>query len=113
MTVRKTTKTDQTGAVEEVKTASVIDPAAEAPQETVETVMYIGDSIPSLGLQKNALFRNGVPETLKPHTEKCPAIGALMVPVSKLSAASSKLTVKGTAEYTLNQQALSYGRGEK
>lgn len=86
--------------------------AEEEVKEQEETVMYIGPSLQKIGLQQNALFRNGIPKTIQQHIEKCSAIGALMVPISRLSEARSNLIVKGTAENMLNQQVLSYGRGE-
>ncbi|MGG3448632.1 hypothetical protein ABER98_01725 [Domibacillus aminovorans] len=85
---------------------------SEDREEQRESVMYIGTSLPSIGLQQHALFKNNVPEKIKQHIEKCPAIGALLVPISRLAQARHQIMVKGTAEYTLNQQVLSYGRGE-
>lgn len=94
------------------KTESVQSVTSEKKKPNTETLMYIGTSLSAIGLQQNALFKNGVPKAIEQHIEKCPAIGALLVPISRLSEARNSLKVKGTAEFMLNEQAVSYGRGE-
>lgn len=85
---------------------------AAVTEEKAEAIVYVGQSLPGIGLQQFAIFKNGVPSYLEPHIEKCRAIKSLMVPVSQLSAARRNLTVQGSAEDALNKKVQSYMRGE-
>ncbi|MFP3359181.1 hypothetical protein R0K17_17740, partial [Planococcus sp. SIMBA_143] len=78
-----------------------------------EAVIYVGSTLTGLGLQQYSIFKNGIPKNVQLHIDKCNAIGALTVPVSQLSQARKNIHTPGTAEYVLNQQVLSYARGDQ
>lgn len=68
-------------------------------QETQETTIYIGPSLPSGQLARYTVFRNG---KALPHVaqlvEQCPAMKALIVPVSKLADTERKLLNSASVE---------------
>lgn len=76
--------------------------------ENIESVVYIGDSIP--GLAQYTVFQNGIPEYLKQDIEKCQAIKELIVPVSKLGSLRGQIYIQGTREYLLNKTIRKYAR---
>ncbi|MBM7580010.1 hypothetical protein [Jeotgalibacillus terrae] len=84
-----------------------------APEQTEQTVVYVGPSLPGEALTQFSVFKNGFPESVKVHFEKCTAIKSLMVPVSKLAAARKNLEQEGSAEYVLTQKVIKYGRGDE
>jgi hypothetical protein len=69
--------------------------------------IYIGPSIPPLGLQRNALYlTKELPTALKLIAERKPAVLALYVNVEHLAAAKNKLTTSGSLEHTANLEML-------
>lgn len=47
-------------------------------------VLYMGPQLPTYGLQYGAIFRDGIHEHLYEAIEKCPALGALFIPVKEV-----------------------------
>ena len=78
-----------------------------------EAVIYVGSTLSGLGIQQYSVYKNGIPKNIQLHINNCNAIGALTVPVSQLSQARRNIHTPGTAEYVLNQQVLSYARGDQ
>lgn len=81
-------------------------------EEEVSSLIYCGPSLRSNALQQYAIFTSDVPAHVAPHLEKCPAIKALMVPVSEMNTCISNIATQGTAEQVLYNQIQQYVRGE-
>lgn len=133
MTTRKKAEVDETiksGAeVEDVKQADVVKEnvpqvkeVVDAPEvanvdvhelrkaETVQTLIYVGPSIPGNTLPQYSTFTDGFPVQVKAEIEKCPFIQELIVPVSNLSQATSNLGIKGTKEQVMYEKTLGFYR---
>lgn len=76
--------------------------------ETVQTLIYIGPSLPGNTLQQHATFTDGFPIQVKAEIEKCPFIQELMVPVSNLAEATSNLSIKGTKDYVMYEKIVAF-----
>lgn len=113
MTEEKAAVTSENTTAKPVKKVVASEKTVKEQKNSNETVVYVGSSIPKAGLQQFSIFKNGLPASLDPHIEKCPAIKALMVPVSQLTEARRNLATQGTGEYVLNQKIQSYARSEK
>jgi len=73
--------------------------------------IYIGPTIPSLGLKKNTLYRtSALPKVLDRIATKKPFIRTLYVSTSDLAEASKRLTKKGSVEYTATQEMLAIAK---
>jgi hypothetical protein len=73
--------------------------------------IYIGPSIPPLGLQKHTLYRSGeLPAPLKLIATNKPAVRALFIPITELAAAKHKLTTSGSLEHTANAEMLAIAK---
>ena len=79
--------------------------------ETVQTLIYVGPSIPGNTLPQYSTFTDGFPVQVKAEIEKCPFIQELIVPVSELSQANSNLGVKGTKEQVMYEKTLQFYQG--
>jgi len=131
MTIRKKAEVEEiikSGAeVEEVKQADVVKEdvpqvkeVVAAPEvanvdvhelrkaETVQTLIYVGPSIPGNTLPQYSTFTDGFPVQVKAEIEKCPFIQELIVPVSDLSQANANLGVKGTKEQVMYEKTLQF-----
>jgi hypothetical protein len=73
--------------------------------------IYIGLSIPPLGLKTNALSNDpNPPSTLASYIAVKPMLAVLYIHTSQLSAAKQRITTKGTIEYIANQEMLAIAR---
>jgi hypothetical protein len=73
--------------------------------------MYIGPSIPPLGLQRNTLYLSKeLPYALKLIAERKPSVRALYVNVEDLAEAKRKLETSGSLEHVANQDMLSIAK---
>jgi hypothetical protein len=73
--------------------------------------IYVGPSLPSLGLKKNTIFRGAeVPPALQPLVEKKPAIRSLFVSTKDLAEVMKRLGQKGSLEHTANQEMLTIAK---
>lgn len=69
--------------------------------------IYIGPSIPPLGLQQNTLYRSGeLPAALKVIATNKPAVRSLFIHTKDLAATKRKLITSGSLEHTAHQQML-------
>lgn len=131
MTTRKKAEVEEiitSGAeIEEVKQADVVKEdvpqvkeVVAAPEvanvdvhelrkaETVQTLIYVGPSIPGNTLPQYSTFTDGFPVQVKAEIEKCPFIQELIVPVSHLSQATSNLGIKGTKEQVMYEKTIEF-----
>lgn len=70
----------------------------ESPQESQETLVYVGPSLPRGLLKQNSIFvgtREQVEKSLEEATKKYPMAGKMLVPVSKLAEAKIKIASQG------------------
>jgi hypothetical protein len=69
--------------------------------------IYIGPTIPPLGLQRHTLYRSSaLPSALELIAAQKPAVRALFIPIDELAAAKRKLATSGSLEHTANQDML-------
>lgn len=69
--------------------------------------IYIGPSIPPLGLKTNSLFRSdGLPPALATISGDRPVVKALYISTRNLAEAKRQITKKGSLEYTANKVLL-------
>lgn len=95
------TKTELVKAQNSKATAkeSTVKPAQKKQPEKTEASIYIGPSLPGGKLNRTALFKGGkLPKHIEQLANECPAIKALIVPVSKLAAAEVKLSQTASVE---------------
>lgn len=82
--------------------------------EAQETTIYIGPSLPSGQLARYTVFRNG---NALPHVsqliEQCPAMKALIVPVSKLAEKERKLKDSASVESSRFAEINKHYKGAK
>lgn len=78
-------------------------------QKIVEPVVYCGPDIPRTA--RGFTTYAETPAPLKAHAEKCPAISALIVPLSKMADTRRALKTPGTKEAILYERILKYIRG--
>ena len=57
--------------------------------------VYIGPTIPHLGLLKSQVYLGGIPGTVRAAIEKHPEIEELIVPIDDIDAARMKAATKG------------------
>lgn len=72
--------------------------ARESPQEAQETLVYVGPSLPRGLLKQNSVFvgtRGQIEKSLGEAIKKYPIAGKMLVPVSKLAEAKSRIASKG------------------
>jgi hypothetical protein len=70
-----------------------------AEEEKVKNSMYIGPSIPIIGLRgKMIILGSEPPPQLKSLIQTKPVIGSLFVPTSKVFEAAERVKIKGTLE---------------
>ena len=70
----------------------------EKPQESRETLVYVGPSLPRGMLKQNSIFvgtREEVEKSLEEAIKKYPMAGKMLVPVSKLAEAKIKIASQG------------------
>lgn len=70
----------------------------ESPQESQETLVYVGPSLPRGLLKQNSIFvgtREQVEKSLEEAIKKYPMAGKMLVPVSKLAEAKIKIASQG------------------
>lgn len=77
----------------------------------VEPVVYCGPDIPRIARSFTTYAET--PAHLKAQAEKCPAISALIVPLSKMADTRRALKTPGTKEAILYGHILKYIRGGK
>ena len=77
-------------------------------QETAETnvqqVMYVGPSVPSLGLVQNRVYIGNADNVFAPVKDKYPLVMQLVVPVEDSMRARADVNTPGTACYMAAQQ---------
>jgi hypothetical protein len=56
-------------------------------------VIFLGPTMPGLGLQHGTIFYDGIFETLYPWIARCPAIGDLFVPIAQCGAVRRELNM--------------------
>lgn len=89
-------KNDET-EVREQETQKVAD-------TNIARVMYVGPSVPSLGLVQNRVYIGAVDDVFVPVKEKYPLVMQLVVPVEDSMRARADVNTPGTACYTAAQQ---------
>jgi hypothetical protein len=73
--------------------------------------MYIGPSIPPLGLHRNTLYlQNELPAALKLIASSKPAVRALWVNVENLAEAKRNLEISGSLEHAANREMLAVAK---
>ena len=78
-------------------------------QKTAEPVVYCGPSI--LHVARSFTTYKQTPEELQAQAEKCPAIAALIVPLSKMAQTRKALKMPGTKEAILYGHIQKYIQG--
>jgi hypothetical protein len=81
--------------------------AAKTKSETVETVVYVGPTIPGVA-SHNTVFNNGLPQGVTDAIANEPAFNNLLVPVNGLAAALSDIANKRGATYAFYEKAANY-----
>ncbi|MCE4048025.1 hypothetical protein [Bacillus sp. Au-Bac7] len=76
--------------------------------ETVQTLIYVGPSLPGNVLPQYSSFTDGFPVQVKAEIEKCPFIQELIVPVGNLSQASANIGIKGTKEQVMYEKTIAF-----
>lgn len=76
-----------------------------------KTLIYIGPSTKQL--QRFTVFNNGLSDFANKHKEKCPALGALFVPVENLNDVQQKLKDSASAESIFYEKVKEYLEGVK
>jgi len=76
--------------------------------ETVQTLIYVGPSLPDNTLPQYSTFTDGFPIQVKIEMEKCPFIQELIVPVSNLSQVNANLGIKGTKDQVMYENTLAF-----
>lgn len=89
------------------------EPAVQQPlvNESRESVVYCGPSLPRARIISMSVYRGGIPRNIEALIEKIPEVGRLIVPVSRLIEVRQKTATQGTEENRLYQVILSR-RGE-
>lgn len=87
-------------------------PAIKQVSVRPQPIVYCGPSLFNI-LPQFTVFNNGIPQHLKEHIEKCPAIQELIVPVSELQACRKSIEKQGSKENTMYSQIVEYARSEK
>lgn len=77
---------------------AITDEVSE-PEKDAEPVIYCGPDKPKLGLQKYAVFVNGLPPAYKDAIMKMPEVEKLIVPCAMVEEMRAKIKRKGTAEH--------------
>lgn len=73
--------------------------------------LYIGPSIPTLGLQKNTIYRiPDCPPALKLIAARKPVVLSLFVHVADLAEAKRRIEIHGSLEHSANQEMLSLAK---
>jgi hypothetical protein len=73
--------------------------------------IYIGPSVPAIGLKKNMLFRTEeLPSQLLQAAADKPIIKALYISTRDLAETTKRLNTKGSLEYTANKEMLEIAR---
>lgn len=79
-------------------------------QEIVKTnitqVMYVGPSVPSLGLVQNRVYVGAVDDVFAPVKEKYQLVMQLVVPVEDSMRARASVNTPGTAGYMAAQEIM-------
>lgn len=120
MTTRKVKpELDETGEVEENQ-SNVVKSVVAATEtvnvdvhelrkaETVQTLIYVGPSLPGNTLPQYSTFTDGFPIQVKAEMEKCPFIQELIVPVSNLSQVNANLGIKGTKDQVMYENTVAF-----
>lgn len=76
--------------------------------ETVQTLIYVGPSLPGNTLPQYSTFTDGFPIQVKAEMEKCPFIQELIVPVSDLAQVNANLGIKGTKDQVMYEKTLAF-----
>ena len=83
-----------------------------SPSTTVNArpkqLIYIGPNIPKYGLNRYAVYKNGLPSLVEDTT-----IRSLFVDVNQLQSSEERVQRVGTIEHIAYEQALLIARGEK
>lgn len=69
-------------------------------------MMYIGPSVRKLGLINSRVYRGDCSAFFNPLKEQYPLIGTLLVPISAIGVAKSRMNTQGSAEWLAVQQLL-------
>lgn len=80
--------------------------AKTAAAKSDNQMMYIGPSVRKLGLINSRVYRGDCSAFFNPLKEQYPLIGTLLVPISAISAAKSRMDTQGSAEWLAVQQLL-------
>nr|DAK15370.1 MAG TPA: hypothetical protein [Caudoviricetes sp.] len=76
----------------------------ETAKTNVQQVMYVGPSVPRLGLVQNRVYIGDVDDVFAPIKEKYPLVMQLVVPVEDSMRARADVNTPGTACYMAAQQ---------
>ena len=91
---------------EKTETAVMAETPEVAPVQQKEPKIYIGPTIPGVA-RNNQVFEGGVlPKALTEKKETIPAIGALIIPVSKLGTADQQLRIENSTLNVLYKKTL-------
>jgi hypothetical protein len=85
--------------------------ATESKETERQALIYCGPSIPKGILTQYTTYRGGFPKYLKPHIEKCPAIGRLFISPGELNSTVDAVNRAGTAENVWKNEVLDYIKG--
>ena len=84
---------------------------AEEPKQAKGNWIYIGPSIPPLGLQANTLYRvPEMPPALKLIADSKPAAASLFVNTDNLAEAKRRIAIRGSLEHTANSELLAIAK---
>ena len=84
---------------------------AEEPKQAKGNWIYIGPSIPPLGLQANTIYRvPELPAALRLIAASKPAAASLFVHVNNLSEAKRRVAIRGSLEHTATQEMLAIAK---
>lgn len=73
--------------------------------------IYIGPTIPVLGLKKNTVYRSpDLPNVLEKFAQTKAVLRSLYVSTKDLAKANKQLTTKGSLEYTATQEMLAIAK---
>ena len=84
---------------------------AEEPKQAKGNWIYIGPTIPPLGLLINTIYRGAeLPPALKLIADRKPAVGSLFVNTNDLAEAKRRIAIRGSLEHTANQEMLAIAK---
>jgi len=97
---------EKTKAIKELTTTTL---TAKKTVKKTEAVIYVGPAIPGV-VSTGTVYNNGLTTMMQEVVEELPAIGTLIVPVSKVAETRRLLNIKNTPAAICYEKVLMYNK---